>query len=187
MSNEEKQYSEEANRLLKTLKSLQDDFAEIMGAIIVTTDRNGDLVTKMSGLPKACQMIRSTKKGLAACTKDYQNALSLSGKHKDVALIKCHAGFIALYVPIFLKGELIGSITGCGGLFSGLSDEGIKEEYTKLAQELGISNPEKLIRVVKTETKVASEDEIKRRISLISTTIQTLVEETPLKEVFVKE
>lgn len=180
-----KEYSEEATRLLRTLQNLQDDFAKIMGAIIVTTDRNGDLVTKMSGLPEPCKMIRETEKGLANCEKDYHAALALSGKHKDVALIKCHAGFVALYIPIFLKGELVGSITGCGGRFSGMSYQDIEEKYTNLARELGIPNPEEFVRVVKTGSKVASEEEIRRRISLISTAIETLVEETPLKEVFI--
>jgi ligand-binding sensor protein len=180
----EKNYSEEATRLLETLQSLQDDFAEIMGAIIVTTDRNGDLVTKMSGLPKPCQIIRETEKGLEACNKDYYNAVSLSGKHRDLALIKCHAGFVALYIPIFLKGELVGSITGCGGRFSGESDEEMGRVYRNLAGELGIIDAEGFVEVVKTDSKVASEEEIKRRISIISTAIETLIEETPLKEVF---
>lgn len=179
-----KEYSEEATRLLKTLQSLQDDFAEIMGAIIVTTDRNGDLVTNMSGLPAPCKMIRETEQGLARCEKDYHAALALSGKHADVALIKCHAGFVALYIPIFLKGELVGSITGCGGRFSGMSYQELEEKYANLARELGIANPDEFVRVVKTGSKIASENEIKRRISLISTAIQTLIEETPLKEVF---
>ncbi len=180
----EKQYSKEATRLLKTLQNLQDDFAEIMGAIIVTVDKNGDLVTEMSGLPEACKMIRETEGGLAGCEKDYHAAVSMAGKYGEVALIKCHAGFVALYIPISVDGKLVGAITGCGGLYRGLGEDELRENYSKIAERYGIADSDEFIRRVLHETKVASEEEIKRRISLISTSIETLVEETPLKEVF---
>jgi len=59
-----KNISEEAQWFLRNLQKLQDDFAESVGAQIVTTDKNGDLVTKMSGQMKVCSdYIKRQKRG----------------------------------------------------------------------------------------------------------------------------
>lgn len=176
----------EETQLMHVLQSIQDEFSRVMGAIIVTTDRNGKLVTKMSGLPKACAMIRSTEKGLESCEKCYHSALALAGKEKNTVIMECPFGFVALYVPIIVDGEAVGSVTGCGGLFSGKSEQQLKDIYAKYANELGVKEPDKFVEAVLKETEATSKEEIERRIKLISTAITSLASSTALKNVFVK-
>ena len=58
----EKKFSERAKWFLQNLQKLQDDFAESIGGQIVTTDKEGNLVTKMSGAQRACKLIMETEK-----------------------------------------------------------------------------------------------------------------------------
>ena len=57
----EKKLSEEAQWFLRSLQKLQDDFAESVGGQIVTTDKEGNLVTKMSGAQRVCKLIMATE------------------------------------------------------------------------------------------------------------------------------
>ena len=63
----EKQLSKEAKWFLRNLQIIQDDFAGSIGGQIVTTDREGNLITEMSGAQEACKMIAETEKGKQRC------------------------------------------------------------------------------------------------------------------------
>jgi ligand-binding sensor protein len=174
----------ELKELLDALQNIQDEFSDMMGSIIVTTDRKGELITKMSGLPKACQIIRGTKKGLESCDRCYHSALALAGKEKNTVIMECPFGFVALYVPIIIDGKAVGSVTGCGGMFAGKGEDETRERYLKYADDLGIQDKDGFVEVVLKESKVASRDEIERRTKVISASITSLAQETALKKVF---
>ena len=135
----EKQLSEEAKWFLRNLQKLQDDFAENIGAQIVTTDGEGNLITKMSGQQRVCQIIQKTEKGKEGCQKAYHTALSLVKTMKEPAFMDCHAGLASLWIPIKIKDKIVGSITGCGGRYDrGESEEELKKKFTAKADELEI-------------------------------------------------
>jgi len=185
----EKQLSEEALWFIKNLQMLQDDFADTIGAQIVTTDRNGNLITKMSGQQKICQIIQKTEKGKNGCTNAYHTALGLVKKMKEPIFMDCHAGLASLWVPIKTKsGEIVGSITGCGGRYDrGESEEEIKEKFSKLADKLGITEeicPRDDFLKALEEVKVITEAEMKKRAERLAKLVGILAEETALKEAF---
>lgn len=170
---------------LRVLQETQDEFADLMGALVVTTDKEGEVVTEMSGVPEPCKMIRDTEKGLKGCQESYKSALSLINKRKKPYIGPCHANFTSIWVPIKIDGEVVGSITGCGGLPEKKDEEEIREEYGELADDLGIEDKEKFVELVIDKERVPPEEEIKRRISLLQTSVTSLVRNTPLKKMFV--
>lgn len=182
----EKEFSEEASWFLRNLQKLQDDFAESIGAQIVTTDGQGNLVTKMSGQQRVCQIIQKTEKGKTGCQAAYQQALSLVKSMKEPAFMDCHAGLASLWVPIKIKDRIVGSITGCGGRYDrGESEEELKKKFAAKADELGImeEDREEYLQAV-TEVKVTTEEEMKKRAERLSKLVGILAEETALGEVF---
>jgi len=181
-----KNISEEAQWFLRNLQKLQDDFAESVGAQIVTTDKNGDLVTKMSGQMKVCSdYIQKTEKGGKACTDTYKTALGLVKAMKDPAFMDCFAGYASLWVPIKINGEIVGSITGCGGRFDrGENREELEKKFTKLANDLGTEANEEYLKEAIDKVKVVTEEEMKKRAVRLAKLVGILAEETALGEVF---
>ena len=182
----DKNLSEEAQWFLQNLQRLQDEFAESVGAQIVTTDKNGELITKMSGQMKVCSnFIQKTEKGKKGCTDTYHTALSLVKTMKEPAFMDCFAGYASLWVPIKVKGEIVGSITGCGGRFDrGEGKEELEKKATKLAEDLGVAVDEKYLESAIDEVKVVTEEEMKKRAERLAKLVGVLAEETALKEVF---
>lgn len=181
----EKNYSEEAQWFIKKLQELQDDFAESMGAQIVTTDKEGNLVTKMSGAQRVCQLIMGTAKGKERCEECYKTALGLVKTQKEPAFMDCHAGYASLWVPIELNGQIVGSITGCGGRYDrGESREELIEKFSKLADDLDVQDKEDFLKAAVDEIKPVSQEEMKERATKLAKLVVTLAEQDVLKEVF---
>lgn len=182
----EKELSNEGKWFLKNLQKIQDNFAEDIGAQIVTTDKEGNLVTEMSGQQEVCQIIQKTEKGKQGCQEAYQTALSLVKTMKEPAFMDCHAGLASLWIPIKVKGEIVGSVTGCGGRYDrGESEEELKKKFRAKAEELGIGEEDmdKYLEAV-AKVKVTTEEEMKKRADRLSKLVGVLAEETALKEVF---
>jgi len=182
-----KTLSGEAEWFLKSLQTLQDDFAESVGAQIVTTDKEGNLITKMSGQMKVCSdFIQKTDKGKKACTDTYHTAVGLVKTMKEPAFMDCFAGYASLWVPIKTKeGEIVGSITGCGGRFDrGEGKEEIEKKFTKLANDLEVEVNEKYLKEAIDNVKVVTEEEMKKRAKRLAKLVGVLAEETALSEAF---
>ncbi len=60
------------------------------------TDKKGNLVTKMSGAQRVCQLIMATKEGKKRCGECYKRALSLVKTMKEPAFMDCYAGYASL-------------------------------------------------------------------------------------------
>jgi len=182
----EKEFSKEAKWFVRNIQVIQDEFAESIGAQIVTTDKNGELVTEMSGAQRVCKLIMGTEKGKERCGEAYKTALSLVKSLKESAFMDCHAGYASLWIPIKVKGEVVGSITGCGGRYNrGESEDELKEKFSKLADELGIEDKEDFLKAAIAEISPVTEEEVKERAERLSKLVSVLAEETALKEVFV--
>jgi len=182
-----KTLSGEAEWFLKSLQTLQDDFAESVGAQIVTTDKEGNLITKMSGQMKVCSdFIQKTDKGKKACTDTFHTAVGLVKTMKEPAFMDCFAGYASLWVPIKTKeGEIVGSITGCGGRFDrGEGKEEIEKKFTKLANDLEVEVNEKYLKEAIDNVKVVTEEEMKKRAKRLAKLVGVLAEETALSEAF---
>ncbi len=181
----EKQFSEEAQWFLKNIQLLQDDFAAAVGAQIVMTDKEGNLITKMSGQQRVCQIIMDTEKGKRECGICYQTALNLVKTQKEALFVDCYAGFASLWVPIVVEGKIVGSITGCGGRYErGRSQEELRDFYLRLADDLGIENKEDFLKAAIDEVASVTQEEMKKRAERLAKLVAVLAEETALKEVF---
>ena len=182
----EKKLSEEAQWFLRNLQKIQDDFAESVGGQIITTDKEGNLVTKMSGAQRVCKLIMATEEGKRKCGEAYKTALSLIRTMKEPAFMDCYAGYASLWVPIKVKGEIVGSITGCGGRYDrGESQEELREKYSKLAEELGIEDKEDFLKAAVDEIgEPVTTTEMQKRAERLSKLVGILAEETALAEVF---
>lgn len=181
----EKQFSEEAKWFLKNLQLIQDEFAESVGGQIVTTDKDGNLVTKMSGAQRVCKLIMGTEEGKKKCGEAYKTALSLVKSMREPAFMDCHAGYASLWVPVKVKGEIVGSVTGCGGRYDrGESNGELREKYSKLADGLGIADKEDFLKAAVDEISPVSEEEMKKRSGRLAKLVGVLAEETALKEIF---
>lgn len=181
----EKTYSEEAQWFLRNLQRLQDDFAESVGAQIVTTDGEGELVTKMSGAQRVCKLIMATAKGKENCEKCYKTALGLVKTQKEPIFMDCYAGYASLWVPIKAGGKIVGSITGCGGRYErGLSREQIQEQLSKVANDLGVSDAQDFLKAGVDEIAPVTEQEMRKRAERLAKLVGILAEETALREVF---
>ncbi len=182
---DKKQYSKEAQWFLRNLQKLQDDFAENVGGQIVTTDKEGELVTVMSGQRRVCGLIMATKKGKEECEKAYKTALSLIKKQREAIFMDCHAGYASLWVPIKVKGEIVGSITGCGGRYDrGENNDELREKFSKYANKLGIKDKDDFLKAAIEEINPVTEEQMRRRANRLSKLVSILAEETALGEVF---
>lgn len=178
--------SEEVKWFLRSLQVLQDDFADAVGGQIVTTDKEGNLITEMSGQRRICKLIQGIEKGKKECVKAYEMALSLVKEQKESVIMDCHAGFAALWVPIKIDGEVVGSITGCGGRYDrGETKKELEEKFGKLADDLRVKDKEDFIKAAIEEINPVTEDEMKTRANYLSKLITILIKESALKEVFV--
>jgi len=181
----EKNFSEEAKWFIQNLQKLQDDFAEAVGGQIVTTDKEGNLVTKMSGAQRVCQLIMATEKGKEECGDAYKMALSLVKTMKEPAFMDCYAGYASLWVPIEINGEIVGSITGCGGKYDrGEGAEELRAKFSKLADDLKIQDKEDFLKAAVDEIRPVTEKEMRDRATKLAKLVVTLAEEDVLKEVF---
>ncbi len=187
----EKKISEEAKWFLNNIQKLQDDFAEAIGAQIVITDRDGGLLTKMSGQQRACQIIQKTKKGRENCTKCYKDTLASVRNLEKPNFLNCWSGIASLSVPIKTKdGRIVGGISGCGGRHDrGESREELREKFSKLADEIGITQEvhdrEDFLKAAVDEIKVITIEEVRKRAERLAKLVAILAEETALKEAFI--
>jgi ligand-binding sensor protein len=95
------------------LQRIQDTFAKAMGVAAVTVDKFGSPVTRNSNFQPICQMIRSTRPGLARCKKcDAQGGLAAYFSDKPEAYV-CSGGLMDVAAPITIEGKYIGCIL-CG-------------------------------------------------------------------------
>jgi len=181
----EKNLSEEAQWFVKKLQELQDDFAVAVGGQIVTTDKEGNLVTKMSGAQRVCQLIMATEKGKEKCGGAYKMALGLVKTMKEPAFMDCYAGYASLWVPIKINDEIVGSITGCGGMYEkGMNKEELRNKFSALADDLAIQDKEDFLKAAVDEIKPVTEEEMKNRAIKLAKLVATLAEVDTIKEVF---
>jgi ligand-binding sensor protein len=139
----------------------------------------------MSGAQRVCKLIMGTKKGKEKCGEAYKTPLSLVSTKKEPAFLDCYAGDAAVWVAIKDKGEIVGSITGCGGRYDrGEGNEELREKFSKLADDLEIEDKEDFLKAAVDEISPVTEEEMKKRAERLAKLVGILAEETALREVF---
>ncbi|MGN0552556.1 MAG: PocR ligand-binding domain-containing protein [Oscillospiraceae bacterium] len=118
-----------------TLQSIQDGFAKLTGMAALTTDADGNAVTKGSNFTDFCMdLTRKSREGCRRCGQcDKKGGEDALLSRKSVAY-SCHAGLVDFAAPIMLGGEMIGSFIG-GQV---LTEEPDEEKFRAIARELSI-------------------------------------------------
>lgn len=118
-----------------TLQSIQDGFAKLTGMAALTTDADGNAVTKGSNFTDFCMdLTRKSREGCHRCGQcDKKGGEDALLSRKSVAY-SCHAGLVDFAAPIMLGGEMIGSFIG-GQV---LTEEPDEEKFRAIARELSI-------------------------------------------------
>lgn len=120
---------------VSTLQSIQDGFAKLTGMAALTTDAQGNAVTRGSNFTDFCMdLTRKSREGCRRCGQcDKKGGEDALLSRKSVAY-SCHAGLVDFAAPIMLGGEMIGSFIG-GQVLTEAPDE---EKFRAIARELSI-------------------------------------------------
>jgi ligand-binding sensor protein len=183
----EKTLSEAAQAFLKEFQRTLNDFAQQTGFQVFLLDKEGGLITEMEGVQEVCKLILSQEEGRIRCRDCLKIGLSLVRNQKQPIFAECYAGFVLSWLPIIVREALIGLIVVCGGKQEkGEREEKLREKFSKLADELGIFEKDRFLKLAMERTKLVNENEMKKDVEKLKKLIDILVEnvQTPLKEIF---
>ena len=128
-----------------TLQEIQDGFSELTGMAALTTDADGNAVTRGSNFTEFCMnYTRQSKIGGARCAQCDRTGGDQAARTGCAASYFCHAGLVDYAAPIMLEGQIIGSFIG-GQV---LAEEPDEEEFRKIAVEIGV-DPDDYIRALR--------------------------------------
>ena len=133
---------------VQVLQEIQDGFAEVTGMAALTTDADGNPVTKGSNFTDFCmKYTRRSRLGCERCEKCDRDGGEQTHRTGRAAAYSCHAGLMDFAAPIMVNGEFIGSFIG-GQVLTEKPDEA---KFRRIAKELSIDPDEYIaaLRMVK--------------------------------------
>ena len=87
------------------MQPIQDVFAEISRAGAVTTDKDGNPITKISNPCDFCKLILGSEEGKQACHQSWKKLFNQTEMEPE--FIRCHAGLEYARARIDVDGELV--------------------------------------------------------------------------------
>ncbi len=130
---------------INTLEEIEESFAALTGMAALTTDENGDPITKGSNFTDFCMnYTRSSHSGRSRCEECNKNGGEQAMRSGRASAYFCHAGLVDFAAPILLNGKLIGSFVG-GQV---LTEEPDEEKFRQIAVEIGV-DPDEYIAALK--------------------------------------
>lgn len=127
---------------VSTLQSIQDGFANFTGMAALTTDADGNAVTRGSNFTEFCMdLTRQSKEGCRKCAQcDKKGGEDALYSKKSVAY-SCHAGLVDFAAPIMLGDEMIGSFIG-GQV---LTEEPDEDKFRAIARNIGVDEDKYIV------------------------------------------
>ncbi|MCD7730143.1 MAG: PocR ligand-binding domain-containing protein [Oscillospiraceae bacterium] len=117
----------------QTLQEIQDRFSHFTGIAALTTDSDGNPVTKGSGFTDFCMnMTRKSELGSRLCAECDKNGAVETYKSGKTAVYTCHAGLTDFAAPIMLGDKMIGSFIGGQVRSASINEEHIKRHAADL-------------------------------------------------------
>lgn len=130
---------------VSTLQEIQDGFSNVTGMAALTTDEDGNPVTRGSNFTDFC--MKYTRKNPVGCQRceqcDRKGGEQTKATGRAAAYV-CHGGLMDFAAPIVVNGEFIGSFIG-GQV---LTEEPDENKFRSIAREMGI-NPEDYVRALR--------------------------------------
>ncbi|MGN0679222.1 MAG: PocR ligand-binding domain-containing protein, partial [Oscillospiraceae bacterium] len=137
------------------LQQIQDAFSDMTGMAALTTDADGNPVTRGSNFTDFCmKYTRQSELGLIRCEGCDKRGAEITLQSGKPCAYYCHAGLMDFAAPIMANGVMIGSFIG-GQV---LPEEPELEKFEKIAKELDI-NPEEYKYALKS-VRIASKETI---------------------------
>lgn len=98
---------------IEALQRIQDGFSKYTGMAAITTDVDGQPITKESGFTRFCNgLTRQSELGCKECEKcDKEGSFRTLEDGKATAYV-CHAGLMDFAAPIMVEGRVIGGFIG---------------------------------------------------------------------------
>ncbi len=124
---------------VSVLQEIQDGFSDVTGMAALTTDADGNPVTKGSNFTDFCmKYTRQSRAGCAKCEQCDREGGEQTHRTGRAVAYSCHAGLMDFAAPIIVNGEFIGSFIG-GQVLTEAPNE---EKFRRIAIELGINEGE---------------------------------------------
>ncbi len=138
------------------MQPIQDVFAEVAQVGSVTTNKEGQPLTKISNSCDFCKLILGSDEGRAACIQSWKKLSEQ--KDEKPAFVKCHAGLEYARSKIEINNELI-AILIAGQFYVNQPDKNEEQKrINELAKKFGI-NPELLMQAAKDITVLNDRNE----------------------------
>lgn len=154
---------------VSTLQEIQDGFSNLTGMAALTTDADGNAVTKGSNFTDFCMnYTRNSRVGCARCESCDKSGGEQTMRTGRASAYFCHAGLVDFAAPIMVNGQFIGSFIG-GQVLTEQPDEG---KFREIAKELGI-NPDEYIRALR-KVKIVEKSKIDLAADFLCTIAKVL-------------
>lgn len=103
---------------LEDWAALEKDIHERAGIDASVFDINGIRITDYKKwVNRLCPVIKANEKGQTfICASAHQNIAAMAQKTKKPVVEECDAGMVKIVVPVYVNGEFIGGVGGCGML-----------------------------------------------------------------------
>jgi len=122
---------------LRCIQPMQDVFAEIAEVGSVTTDHEGQPLTRISNSCDFCKLILGSEDGHHACAESWKEIAHQNDKSSN--FITCHAGLQYACACIEVNGELVASLVA-GQFYSAAPDRAKEAERLQaIAEKFDIS------------------------------------------------
>ena len=146
---------------IRSQKEWQDmlDFVhKELGMLSAITDKENEVLQVSGERNPLCARIRSSKEALAfICSQAQQSMAQETKKKRSPVIDTCDAGMAKFVVPVFLKGDFVGTLTACGAripkteIETFVIEKSIKTnglDIDKLTQQVPQCDEETIARVV---------------------------------------
>lgn len=152
-----------------TLQEIQDGFANLTGMAALTTDADGNAVTRGSNFTDFCMnYTRQSRVGCARCENCDKSGGEQTMRTGRASAYFCHAGLVDFAAPIMVNGQFIGSFIG-GQVLTEKPDE---NEFRRIARELDI-DPDDYIKALR-KVKIVEKKQIDLAADFLCTIAKVL-------------
>ncbi len=94
---------------LKTLQSIQDRFAAVLGMSSFITDLDGQPLIPCSRCSRFCRLVHTTAAGMAGCQGSWRDVARSAEERANIHT--CHAGIRYASAPVVVAGRRVGMVT----------------------------------------------------------------------------
>lgn len=163
---------------LHCVQNVQDVFAEALDVAAVTTDRDGNPLTRLSHMCSFCDRILSAPEGRRRCMEAWKAGVPLATS--TPAAKTCHAGLSCMSVPVQVAGNVVAIFSACQFAVREAALAQTVEAATlrQMATELGLDEGE--LAAHRADVRVLSADDavrVSRLLQRMSATLSDIGDE----------